>query len=125
MRRFYASNPAWAGSPPLPTGFHYKWYFAFHQNGDESVALRVEAYRNGLEQRAATANALGWVLPSVGAQVLLTRLARTDLAAQFAYQDRIRAFHRRLRLFYYGYMFRDRPFTKSNFSQAPTYNGAI
>ncbi|MFD1787058.1 DUF3526 domain-containing protein [Sphingomonas floccifaciens] len=123
MRRFYANHPEWASSAPLPVTFHYKWYFAFHQNGDESVAKRVAAYRAGLVQRAETANAFGWVLPSVGVQALLTRLARTDLAAQLAYQDRIRAFHRRLREFYYGYMFYDRPFGKADFAKAPRYDG--
>lgn len=123
MRRFYANNPTWAGSPPLPVGFHYKWYFAFHQNGDDSVAARVKAYRAGLERRAATADALGWVLPSVGVQALLTRLADTDLAAQLAYQDRVRAYHRQLRRFYYGYLFRDRPFAKADFAKAPRFPG--
>lgn len=123
MRRFYASHPEWADSAPLPEAFHYKWYFAFHQNGDESVADRVAAYRAGLERRAATANALGWVLPSVGVQALLTRLAETDLTAQLAYQDRIRDFHRRLREFYYGYLFRDIPFGKADFDRAPRFGG--
>ena len=121
MRRFYARHPEWADSPPLPEGFHYKWYFAFHQNGDDSVADRVKAYRERLERRASAADALGWLLPSVGVQALLTRLAHTDLAAQLAYQDRIRAFHRRLRDFYYGYIFRDRPFGKADFAKAPGY----
>ncbi|KQN25080.1 ABC transporter permease [Sphingomonas sp. Leaf33] len=121
MRRFYARHPEWADSAPLPVAFHYKWYFAFHQNGDDSVAPQVRAYRAGLERRAAVATAIGWALPSVGVQALLTRLARTDLAAQLAYQDRIRAFHRRLRDFYYGYMFRDRPFGREDFAKAPTF----
>ncbi|HET9509672.1 MAG TPA: DUF3526 domain-containing protein [Sphingomonas sp.] len=122
MRRFYARYPEWSGSAPLPVAFHYKWYFAFHQNGDDSVADRVTAYRSGLERRAATANALGWVLPSVGVQALLMRLARTDLAAQLDYQDRIRAYHRALRTFFYGYMFRDRPFGKADFERVPRYS---
>lgn len=125
MRRFYASHPQWADSAPLPQAFHYKWYFAFHQLGDESVADRVRAYRQGLERRAAIADSLGWVLPSVGVQALLTRLARTDLAAQLAYQDRIRAFHRDLREFYYGYMFRDRPFAKADFARAPRFGAPL
>ena len=74
------------------------------------VADRVAAYRAGLREREAAGRALGWVLPSVGVQALLTRMAHTDLSAQFVYQDRLRAFHRRLRDFHYGYMFRDRPF---------------
>lgn len=121
MRRFYARHPEWADSAPLGPAFHYKWYLAFHQNGDESVAGRVRTYRAGLEQRDAAGRALGWVLPSVGVQALLTRLARTDFAAQLAYQDRIRAFHRRLRTFYYAYLFRDRPFAKADFARAPRF----
>jgi ABC-2 type transport system permease protein len=121
MRRFYAHHPEWADSPPLGPEFHYKWYLAFHQNGDESVAGRVRAYRAGLEARDAAGRAFGWVLPSVGVQALLTRLARTDLDAQLAYQDRIREFHGRLRTFYYGYLFRDRPFGTADFARAPRF----
>jgi ABC-2 type transport system permease protein len=121
MRRFYATHGRWAGSAPLDSDFHYKWYLAFHQNGDESVAPRVRAYRQGLERRDAAGRALGWVLPSVGVQALLTRLAQTDLAAQLAYQDRIRVFHRRLRTFYYDYLFTDRPFGRADFARAPRF----
>ncbi|QNE33193.1 DUF3526 domain-containing protein [Sphingomonas sp. NBWT7] len=125
MRRFYANHPRWADSAPLGPAFHYKWYLAFHQNGDESVARKVRVYRAALERRDATARALGWVLPSVGMQALLTRLAETDLEAQLAYQDRIRAFHQRLRTFYYGYLFRDRPFGKADFGFAPQFEETI
>lgn len=121
MSRFYERHPQWTFSAPLTEAFHYKWYYAFHQVGDESVADRVRAYREGLERRAATANALGWFLPSVGVQAVLTRLARTDLAAQLAYQDRVRAFHARLREFYYSYLFTDRPFGKADFALAPRF----
>ncbi|MDR6787930.1 ABC-2 type transport system permease protein [Sphingomonas sp. BE138] len=121
MRRFYAQHPEWADSAPLGAAFHYKWYFAFHQNGDESVAGRVHAYRAALVKRDAVGRALGWLLPSVGVQALLTRLARTDLSAQLAYQDSIRAFHRQLRTFYYGYLFRDRPFARADFARAPRF----
>ncbi|MEJ2410321.1 MAG: DUF3526 domain-containing protein [Novosphingobium sp.] len=121
MRRFYANHPQWADSLPLGPEFHYKWYLAFHQNGDESVASQVRAYREGLERRDAAGRALGWALPSVGVQALLTRLAQTDLTAQLAYRDRIRAFHERLRTFYYGYLFYDRPFGKDDFDRAPKF----
>lgn len=118
MRRFYASHRHWVGSPPLPVDFHYKWYFAFAQVGDESVADRV---RSGLERRDAAARTLGWVLPSGGVQAILTRLAQTDLAAQLACQDRVRAYHARLREFYYGYLFSDHPFGQVDFAAAPRF----
>ena len=85
------------------------------------MAGRVRAYRAGLERRDAAGRALGWVLPSVGVQALLTQLAQTDLKAQLAYQDRIRSFHQRLRTFYYGYLFHDRPFGKADFERAPKF----
>lgn len=122
MRRFYASHPEWANSPPLGADFHYKWYFAFHQNGDASVADQVRAYRAGLERRDGAARALAWALPSMGVQALLNRLARTDLMAQLAYQDRVRAYHAQLRRFYYAYLFRDRPFSKADFAAAPRFD---
>ncbi|MCS3747612.1 ABC-2 type transport system permease protein [Xanthomonas arboricola] len=124
MQRFYASNPHWADSPALTDAFHYKWYFAFHENGDQQVAPQVAAYRQGLLRRERFAWRVASVLPPVAVQAALTRLARTDLQAQLAYQDRIRAYHQALRAFYYGYLFRDRPFTGDDFQRAPRFDAA-
>lgn len=121
MERFFANHPEWRDTPPLPPEFHWKWYFAFHQVGDESVADKVRAYRSGLETRDAAARTIGWALPGVGVQAVLTRMARTDLSAQLAYQDRIRAYHEQLRRFYYGYLFNDRPFHAADFAKAPKF----
>lgn len=123
MRAFYAGHPEWKDSPPLTAAFHYKWYLAFHQVGDESVASKVAAYRAGIEARDSAADVIGWLLPSVGVQSMLARLAETDMRAQLAYQDRIRAFHKRLRNFYYGYLFTDKPFGKADFDKAPKFAG--
>ncbi|MCC8536612.1 DUF3526 domain-containing protein [Xanthomonas axonopodis pv. poinsettiicola] len=122
MQRFYARNPQWADSAPLTDAFHYKWYFAFHENGDQQVATQVAAYRQALVRREALAQRAAMVLPPVALQAALTRLAQTDLRAQLAYQDRIRAYHQRLRTFYYGYLFRDRPFTRADFERAPRFD---
>lgn len=121
MRRFFAGHPEWRDTAPLPSTFHWKWYFAFHQLGDESVAPQVRAYREGLQARQAWTERLGWLLPGVGTQAILHRLAGTDLPAQLAYQDRITDFHRRIREFYYGYLFRDRPFGKEDYARRPAY----
>ncbi len=121
MQRFYASHPEWQHSAPLGTAFHYKWYLAFHQNGDEAVAPAVKAYRAGIERRSAAATGLGWMLPPVGLQALLTRMAGTDMQAHLAYQDRIRAYHAQLRQFYYGYLFEDRRFGEQDYRLAPRF----
>lgn len=63
----------------------------------------------------------GWLLPPVAAQTLLHRLADTDLQAQLSYQDSLAALHRRVRYFYYPYLFEERPFTRDDFGRLPEY----
>jgi ABC-2 type transport system permease protein len=53
--------------------------------------------------------------------VLLHRLADTDLAAHLAYQDRIADHHRRLRLFFYPYLFDERPFLAADWDALPRF----
>ncbi|WP_313455813.1 DUF3526 domain-containing protein [Stenotrophomonas sp.] len=121
MKRFYAKYPEWSDSAPLGTAFHYKWYLAFHQNGDDAVAPMSAAYREGIEKRTKAANSLGWLLPPVGLQAALTRMAGTDMQAHLAYQDRIRAYHGELRRFYYGFLFGDKPFREEDYGRAPEF----
>lgn len=121
MQQFFEHHPQWRDTAPLPEGFHWKWYLAFHQVGDESVAEKVRAYRTGLEARQRWTEHLGWLLPSVGAQAALHRIAATDLTAQLAYQDRIAEFHREIRQFFYGYLFTDKPLQREDFSSRPVF----
>jgi ABC-2 type transport system permease protein len=112
----------WRGTKPVEGGFHWKWYFAFQHLGDLSVADQVRAYRHGLEARDLWTERLAFVLPAIGTQYLAHRIARTDLTAQLAYQDRIRAFHKRIRSFYYPYIFNDVPFGEDDFGRAPLWS---
>ncbi len=121
MQRFFKHHPEWQGTDPLPPDFHWKWYFAFHQVGDESVSDLFHAYRTGLSARQQWTDRLGWILPSVAAQSALHRLANTDLQAQLHYQDQIIAFHQQIRNFYYPYLFNDRPFMGADFAKRPVY----
>jgi ABC-2 type transport system permease protein len=121
MDSFFRSHPQWRHTAPLPAGFHWKWYYAFQQLGDESVAAQVAAYRDSLLVRQRWTERLGWWLPSVGAQAALHRLADTDLQAQVAYQDAITAFHGRLRAFYYPYFFNGSAFGAPDFAAQPRF----
>lgn len=124
MERFFQSHPEWRHTAPLPPGFHWKWYYAFQQLGDESVAPQVQAYREGLLARQRWTERLGWLLPGVGAQAALHRQAATDLPAQLAYQDGIAHFHARLRAFYYPYLFDGKPFGPGDFAAQPRFEPA-
>lgn len=121
MQAFFKTHPEWAGTAPVTTPFHWKWYFAFHQVGDQSVAGMARAYHDGILARATLSERIGLLLPGVGVQLALHRLADTDPAAQMAYQDRVRAFHGELRRFYYPYVFDTRPFGAADFAKAPVF----
>lgn len=121
MQAFFRHHPELADTAPVEGGFHWKWYYAFQHLGDLGVADQTRAYLAGLEARDAWTRRIGTVLPTVGIQVALHRTARTDLAAQLAYQDRVRAFHERLRRFYYPYIFEESRFTKTDFGKAPRW----
>lgn len=121
MQRFFRTHPHWQHTAPLPAGFHWKWYFAFQQLGDESVAPQVAAYREGLVARQRWTERLGWVMPGVGVQAALHRAAGTDLMAQLAYQDAIAGFHAQLRDFFYPYLFNEARFGPADFAKLPRF----
>lgn len=121
MQRFFRTHPQWQATAPLPAGFHWKWYYAFQHLGDESVAQEAAAYREGLLARQRWTERLGGVLPGVGVQAILHRVAATDLPAQLAYQDQVAAFHERLRHFYYPFLFHDTRFTREDFARLPRF----
>lgn len=87
MQRFIANHPEWKDTGSLAKVFQWKWYFAFHQLGDDSVAEQAQQYRDGLLKRQAWTDRIGWILPSVGAQVVLHQFVSTDFPAQLRYQD--------------------------------------
>ncbi len=124
MQQFFRTHPQWQHTPPLPAGFHWKWYYAFQQLGDERVAPQVAAYREGLLARQRWSERLGWLLPGVGVQAILHHMAATDLPAQLSYQDAIAAFHSRLRAYYYPYMFNEVRFGPDDFAQIPHFRPA-
>lgn len=124
MRRFLALYPEYRNSPPPGIGFHWKWYFAFQHLGDLHVADQSRAWRDGVARREEAAAWLGRALPPIGLQRAMHDLAGTGVTAQLAYHSRVRAFHDRLREFYYPYMFADRPFGREDFGKAPNFEAA-
>lgn len=122
LARFYRTHPEWAGSPPVGIAFDWKWYFAFQQLGDEQVADTSRDYRNSVAERERRAGLASLLLPPIALQRALHRLANSDITAQLAYQERVRAFHKRLRSFYYPYLFKGIPFTPTDFDKAPQFD---
>lgn len=121
FERFFRSHPEWKDTAPVTGRFHWKWYYAMHQAGDDAVAADVARYRASMAAREDWTARAGLLLASVNVQVLLHRLADTDLAAQLAYHERIGAYHTQLRRFFYPYLFEERPFTRADLAKLPVY----
>ena len=121
FEKFFRTHPEWKDTAPVPGRFHWKWYYAMHQAGDDAVAADVAQYRASMQARESWTARAGLLLASVNVQVLLHRLADTDLASHLAYQERIAAYHTRLRQFFYPYLFEERAFTQADLGKVPAY----
>jgi ABC-2 type transport system permease protein len=124
FQKFFRTHPEWKDTAPVTGRFHWKWYYAMHQAGDDAVAPSVAQYRASMQAREDWTARAGLLLASVNVQVLLHRLADTDLASQLAYHDRIGAYHTQLRQFFYPYLFDERPFTPGDAAKLPVYDGS-
>ena len=122
MQRFLALYPQLAPGSGLPPTFHYKWYFAFQHLGDLHVAAETRAYRDGIARRAEVARIVGWLLPPAGLAQAMAAQAGTDVTAQLAYQQRIRAYHTRLRAYFYGFLFSEKPFGIDDLDAVPCFD---
>lgn len=121
MEKFFRTHPQWSGTPPVTGRFHWKWYYAMHQVGDEAVSAQAAAYAQSMLQREAWTHRSAWLMPAAAAQLALHRLADTDLQAQLAYRDRIAEFHARLRHYFYPLVFEERRFGMQEAQGLPVF----
>lgn len=124
FEKFFKTHPEWSDTSPVTTRFHWKWYYAMHQAGDDAVAPLVADYRNSLANREDLTRLAGLLVPSIGTQVLLHRLANTDLQGQLDFQDRIAGFHKELRAYYYPFVFYERKFGPAEFEALPKFQSS-
>lgn len=121
MEKFFVHNPDWSGTPPITGRFAWRWYYAMQQVGDESVAAESAAYRANLRARQRITARLAWLVPTAYAQLLLSARAGTDLDAHLAYLDRVRAFHARLREYFYPMLFAEGKLTPADYAAFPQF----
>jgi len=122
MNRFYSSHPEWADTAPITVPFHWKWYFAFQQVGDETAAELSTTYRAAITQRDVLTGLVALVSPPVAVQRALQRAAGTDVQANLGYDQRIRDFHEELRRYYYPLLFKEVPFSASLLEDLPQFS---
>lgn len=121
FERFFRTHPQWRDTPPVTGRFHWKWYYAMQQAGDEAVAPQVAEYEASLRARQHWAERAGWLMPGAAVQVAMQRLAGTDLDAQLRYRAQVVAFHGALRHYFYPYLFNETPFATKDVEAMPSF----
>jgi ABC-2 type transport system permease protein len=121
MDAFVAQHPEWARYAQVEQPFHWKWYYAFQQVGDQKAAALSEAYRSGRRERDRLAALAAWLMPPALLERALQRLAATDLRAQMDYEQKVRDFHAELRAFYYARLFPEKPFAAADLEELPEF----
>jgi ABC-2 type transport system permease protein len=121
LDRFYESHPEWAHSAPLTAPFHWKWYYAFQQIGDETAAALSLAYRDAIRERDRRAGWVAWLSPPVAVMRAMQGVARTDVRSALEYDRRIREYHARIRHFFYPFLFEEAPFSGELLTAFPMF----
>lgn len=121
MQTFEAAHPEFKGHEKVVEGFDWRWYYAFQQNGDQAAAELSNDYRDAAYKKYRLADYVSVISPALLLQRRLTRLADTDILATFNYEKQIREFHKRLRYFYYPWLFIESDFDKSELLSMPAF----
>lgn len=121
MEPFYASHPEWSHSAPVTAPFHWKWFYAFQQIGDEAAAERSSSYREAISARDALTGYVAWFSPPVAVLRAMQDIAGTDVQAVLSHEQQIRAYHARIRHFFYPLLFEEVAFDHSLLADFPIF----
>lgn len=105
MAPFFERRPEWSGTPVPQERFSWPWYYAMHELGDQHVWPQVAEYQAALEQRASWTERLALVLPPLALELLLQKLAGTDLRTALERRTSIVRHHERLKLAVYPWIY--------------------
>ena len=106
----------------MESSFHWKWYYAFQQVGDQQAAELSQAYRDSIVKKDDASGILSLISPPMLTQRLMLSLADTDVEASLAYEQSVRDFHGSLREFFYPLLFKKGDFNSQELVNIPTYS---
>ncbi|SHG84862.1 DUF3526 domain-containing protein [Ferrimonas marina] len=122
---FLKAHPEWAEHTEMESSFHWKWYYAFQQAGDQQAAELSQSYRDAIAQKDQAAGMLSLLSPPMSVQRLMSSLAETNVAASLAYEQSVRDHHQALRVYFYPLLFEKGEFNSEELVDIPTYPSHI
>ena len=121
MDPFIALYPELSSGAAIKESFEWKWYYAFHQMGDEFVRVESDALSAGIERRDRLMGTASVLSPPLATQRWLTHFAETDRKHHQRYVRCVRAFHSALREFHYPMLFDQVEFSLAAMAGLPKY----
>jgi ABC-2 type transport system permease protein len=121
MEPFVAEHPELSEHATIDGPWAWKWYYAFHQVGDQRVAPLAKAYRDARIERDRKAGLASFFSPTSFVERSFEKLALTDAQAMIAYEDDVRAFHKQLRDFHYPLMFPEAEYDEELLKDLPKF----
>lgn len=107
MQKFYIKYPQYKEFPIPEDKFSWGWYYAAQLMGDIESANSTESYTEKLQKRDDWANKIALLLPTVNAQLSFNRLSQNDLQSHLDYLESVRDHHKRVREYFYPFIFRN------------------
>lgn len=101
---------------PEGQSFSWFWYFAMQQMGDDEAVEATKAMKAKLQQRNTFSQTVGYLFPSMHAQLSLNTLSRSDMTNYLNFTSALEKFHEAKRLYFYPRIFDDSPIADENWA---------
>ncbi|RAW02252.1 DUF3526 domain-containing protein [Pseudochryseolinea flava] len=112
MEKFYNHYPQFRKYVAPDDEFSYTWYYAMQQMGDDEARYDSWAMRSKIRQREYTSRWWASFVPTMHAHLSFNELSRSSLENHLTFLDQTNAFHEKLRLYFYPYIFDNKPLPK-------------
>ncbi|KIO78323.1 hypothetical protein TH53_04550 [Pedobacter lusitanus] len=118
MDKFYKHYPQFKQYAfPEELTFSWYWYYAMQQMGDDDAAFSATRITEKLNQRQHFTHMTTLLLPGIETQSGLNQLAGSDLQAHTGFLQKLKAYHEKVRLFFYPLIFKEAKAENINWKQ--------
>lgn len=121
MSRFYEIYPEYRSVPIPEDKFSWGWYYAMNLMGDLESANSTAQYTEKLRKRDQLTNRAALFLPTINTQLAFNRLTGNDLETHLEFLDSVRRFHKRIREYFYPYIFREAKVEDVDWQKVPAH----
>lgn len=113
MDKFYRHYPQFKQYPfPADLSFSWYWYYAMQQMGDDEASAGARSMSEKLVKRHQFTNLSTLFLPGIQTQLRLNELAGSDLENHLNFQKAVKAYHEKIRLYFYPLIFQNETIAK-------------